>query len=186
MVNSAQCFQKIFMSAAVPGEDVEYWIPSWQTHLPYCHWRKCLSSRESCFPFYIKISTDLQQEFPFSLGRFLNHSSELPKAHFTGASFWSGISFCAFNTCILIRRTMYLAGFISSCFLVGAGIWSVRNTGNWEVVLPSSAQSCRAPFLLPSQTCYFRWCKSPPQRTVFLICILGISLKEMLGIHSHI
>lgn len=97
IANSAQCFQKILMSAPVPEEDVEYWIPNWQTHLPYCHWCKCLSSRESNFPFCIKIPTDLQQEFPFSLGRFWNHSSELPKAHFTGASFWSGISFCAFK-----------------------------------------------------------------------------------------
>jgi len=42
MMNSAQYFQKIFMSTPVPGEDAGCWIPTWQAYLRYCCWCKCL------------------------------------------------------------------------------------------------------------------------------------------------
>lgn len=97
MMNSAQCFQKTFLSAPVPGEEAGCWFLSLQTYMPYCHWCKCLSFRESHLPFCTKIPTDLQWELLFSLGKLQDHSSELHKAYFTGASFWSGTPFCAFK-----------------------------------------------------------------------------------------
>lgn len=36
MMNFAQCFKKIIMSAPFLGEDAGCWIPGWQAYLPYC------------------------------------------------------------------------------------------------------------------------------------------------------